>query len=116
MIRVKNMFISDVQPPIKEGLWLKVTSEGVILYFIEAGTPKPLKLVDDQGTASVIDDTIQNLVGSVSDAKTDNTINGAKAYAKNQADTLKGASGDESSEMTLYGLKAYVDEQIASLG
>ena len=24
MLRIKNTFISDVQPPVRDGLWLKV--------------------------------------------------------------------------------------------
>lgn len=115
MLRIKNTFISDVQPPIKDGLWLKVVDGGVALYLMENGTPKPLKVIDDGGTSSTADNVVQDLVGKNTDKKTDNTINGAKAYAKDQADTLMGTAEDEATDMTLYGLKAYVDAQIAAI-
>ena len=124
MIRIKNTFVSDVKPPIQEGLWLKVVDGGVALYLIEGGCEKPLKVVEDAGTATNVDDTVAeaaskvktDLVGKSTDAKTANTINGAKKYAEDQASTLLGTAQDAETEMTLYGLKAYVDSQIASLG
>lgn len=120
MIRIKNAFISDVQPEISEGLWLKVVDGGVVLYFIEAGTPKPLKVVEDNETATVTDDTVaeaaskvkKDLVGKTTDTKTANTINGAKKYAEDQAASVVGTAQDASTEMTLYGLKAYIDAQV----
>lgn len=111
MIRIKNAFISDVQPAISNGLWLKLVNGGAALYLIDGGTPKPLKLVDDNGTASTQDDTAQDLVGSVEDKKTANTINGAKAYADDVKDTVTGTAEDTAEDLTLYGLKAYIDSK-----
>jgi hypothetical protein len=101
-------------------LWLRVIGGKVALYLIEAGTSKPLQLVDDNDTASSQDDILaettkkvkSDLVGKSTDAKTANTINGAKTYAKNQADTLLGTAEDAATEMTLYGLKAYIDSKV----
>jgi len=112
MIRIKNTFISDLQPAINDGLWLKVVDGGVTLYLIEGGTPKPLKLVDDNSTAKTSDDTVQDLVGSVEDEKTANTINGAKAYADDVKDTVTGTAEDTADDLTLYGLKAYIDSKV----
>lgn len=120
MLKIKNTFVSDVQPSISDGLWLKVVGGKVALYLIEAGTPKPLQLVDDNSTATPQDDTIAettkkvktDLIGSALDAKTADTINGAKTYAKDQADTLLGTAEDTATEMTLYGLKAYIDSKV----
>ena len=120
MLRIKNTFVSDVQPPISDGLWLKVVGGKVALYLIEAGTPKPLQLVDDNSTTTHQDDTIaettkkvkSDLVGNSTDAKTADTINGAKTYAKDKADTLLGTEQDTATEMTLYGLKAYIDSKV----
>ena len=120
MLKIKNTFVSEMQPAISNGLWLKVVGGKVALYLIEAGTPKPLQLVDDNSTATPLDDTIaettkkvkSDLVGKSTDAKTANTINGAKTYAKDQADTLLGTAEDASTEMTLYGLKAYIDSKV----
>ena len=120
MLKIKNTFVSEMQPAISNGLWLKVVGGKVALYLIEAGTPKPLQLVDDNSTATHLDDTIaettkkvkSDLVGKSTDAKTANTINGAKTYAKDQADTLLGTAEDASTEMTLYGLKAYIDSKV----
>ena len=120
MLKIKNTFVSEMQPAISNGLWLKVVGGKVALYLIEAGTPKPLQLVDDNSTATHLDDTIaettkkvkSDLVGKSTDAKTANTINGAKTYAKDQADTLLGTAEDTATEMTLYGLKAYIDSKV----
>ena len=122
MIRIKNTFVSDVQPDVANGLWLKVVSGGVSLYLIDGGTPKPLQLVDDKGSATPQDDTVaettkkvkSDLVGKSTDEKTADTINGAKTYAKDQADTLLGTAEDTAADMTLYGLKAYIDSKVPS--
>ena len=120
MMRIKNAFISDVQPPITDGLWLKVVNGKVAFYLIEGGNPKPLQPVDDNNTTTPQDDTLAettkkvktDLIGSALDAKTANTINGAKTYAKDQADTLKGTAEDTAADLTLYGLKAYIDSKV----
>lgn len=120
MLRIKNTFVSELQPAVSDGLWLKVIGGKVALYLIEAGTPKPLQLVDDNNTAASQDDTIaettkkvkSDLVGKSTDAKTANTINGAKTYAKDQANSLLGTAEDTATEMTLYGLKAYIDSKV----
>lgn len=120
MLRIKNTFVSELQPAVPDGLWLKVIGGKVALYLIEAGTPKPLQLVDDNNTAASQDDIIvettkkvkSDLVGKSTDAKTANTINGAKTYAKDQANSLLGTAEDTATEMTLYGLKAYIDSKV----
>lgn len=106
-----DLYISNNAPSVKEGVaWLKPVEGGFVLYVLNGGW-KPLKLVDDKNTQSETDDTVQNLIGSVQDAKTANTINGAKAYAKDAADAVLGTASDTSDEMTLYGLKAYIDSK-----
>lgn len=122
MLRVKNTFISELQPNISSGLWLKVIDGKVALYLIEGGSAKPLQLVDDNSTATTQDDIVaettkkvkSDLIGNSTDAKTADTINGAKTYAKDQADTLLGTAEDVATEMTLYGLKAYIDSKVPS--
>jgi hypothetical protein len=124
MIKIKNTFVSDVKPQIQDGLWLKVIDGGVALYLIENGSEKPLKVVEDTGTAISVDDIVadtaskvkSDLVGKDTDTKTSDTINGAKKYAEDQASAILGTAEDESTDMTLYGLKAYVDSQIEALG
>lgn len=116
MIRIKNAYVSPEQPAVGCGLWLKPVSGGFAAYLIEGATITPLKLVDDNSTATPVDDAVQDLVGSVQDKKTDNTINGAKAYAKDQADTLMGTEDDTAADMTLYGLKAYIDSKVPAQG
>lgn len=115
MVRIKNVYLSKEQPGVANGLWLKPVTGGYAAYLIDAGNITALKLVDDNGTASTADDTVQDLIGKDTDKKTANTINGAKAYAKDQADTLMGTAEDEATDMTLYGLKAYVDAQIQGI-
>ena len=89
---------------------------GFVLYLLLGGTWTPLKLVDTNDTPSIADDTIQNLVGSVQDDGSANTINGAKAYAEAIGTELVGDPTDAATNMTLYGLKNYIDAQIEALG
>lgn len=121
MFRIKNAFVSDVQPPVSDGLWFKMINGKVALYLIEGGNPKPLQLVDDKNTTKPQDDTLAeaaakvktDLVGTALDAGTADTINGAKAYAAGKASDIIGDAEDTAEDMTLYGLKAYIDAQIA---
>lgn len=108
-----DSFVSNNAPNVKEGLWIKPVAGGVALYYLEGGKWNPLVLVDDQGTASDADGVVQDLIGTNNDNKNKNTIYGAKAYAKDQADTLKGSAEDDKDTMTLYGLKAYIDDKTA---
>ena len=107
-----NTVISQDAPNLKNALWLKPVEGGFAFYALFNGQWQPLKLVDDGGTASTIDDVVQDLVGKNTDEKNDDTIWGAKVYAKDQADTLLGTDQDEATDMTLYGLKAYIDSKV----
>ena len=121
---ILKVVVSKEAPNVKNALWLKPVSGGFGLYALFNGRWQPFKLMDDNGTISEGDDTIaettaaakEELIGSVQDAKTANTINGAKAYAKDAADAVIGTSSDTSTDLTLNGLKAYIDAQIAALG
>lgn len=115
---ILKTFLSDVQPAVHCGLWLKPVDGGFALYLIGNGNVQPLNLVDTNNTPSDADDTAEtadgikaDLVGSVQDGKTANTINGAKAYAEDVKDTVTGTDADTSADLTLYGLKAYIDEK-----
>ena len=115
-----DLYIGSSAPSVNKGAaWLKPVAGGFVLYVLDNGW-KPLKLVDDKGTNSEEDDTVEDvkteLIGSVQDEASANTINGAKAYATSVGAELVGDATDVSSNMTLYGLKKYVDEQIESLG
>lgn len=112
-----NLYISRTAPHAGLGsVWLKPVSGGYALYILEDGW-KPVKLIDDKGTSSEADDTIAEtaseikteLIGSVQDEGTENTINGAKAYANSKASDIIGTSSDTGEDLTLYGLKAYID-------
>ena len=110
-----DLYISKDAPNVRGGAaWLKPVDGGFALYVLENGW-KPLRLVDDKGTLDEKDDITQDLIGSVQDKRTANTINGAKAYAKDAAEAVVGKASDKSSAKTIYGLKAYIDEQIAGL-
>lgn len=115
-----DLYIGNVVPNVNRGsAWLKPVNGGFALYVLDGGW-KPLKLVDDKGTHSEGDDALEDvkteLVGSVQDEASANTINGAKAYATSVGAELVGDATDASSNMTLYGIKNYIDEQIAGLG
>lgn len=112
-----NLYISRTAPHVGLGsVWLKPVSGGYALYILGDGW-KPVKLIDDKGTSSEADDTIAEtaseikteLIGSVQDEGTENTINGAKAYANSKASDIIGTSSDTGEDLTLYGLKAYID-------
>ena len=52
-----NCYISNDAPSVaSSALWLKPYGEGFTLYFLEGGRWKPLKIVDDQSTATPSDD------------------------------------------------------------
>jgi len=115
-----DLYIGSNAPSAINGVaWLKPVDGGFALYVLDNGW-KPLKLVDDKGTHSEIDDTVEDvkteLIGSVQDEASANTINGAKAYATSVGAELVGDATDASSNMTLYGIKNYIDEQIEALG
>jgi hypothetical protein len=101
--------------PGKAGIWLQPVDGGYVLRVFDGGW-KNLKLIDEGATSQLNDDKVQDLIGSVQDDRSANTINGAKATANYFAGQVLGTDGDTSSDMTLYGLKAYIDEQIAGLG
>ena len=114
---------SDTIPKVKNCLWLKPVSGGFALYFVGNGACTPLNLVDTNGTSDVQDDIAKSvsglkndLIGSVQDEASSNTINGAKAYATAVGSELVGDATDETTSMTLYGLKNYIDAQIQGLG
>lgn len=99
-----DLYISNREPKVSSSAaWLKPVNGGVVLYVMDGGW-KPLKLVDDVKT---------ELIGSIQDEASANTINGAKAYATSVGAELVGDATDASSNMTLYGIKKYIDEQLA---
>lgn len=107
-----KLIFSSKEPNTRNCVWAKPVNGGFALYMLQDGIMTPLKVMDDKDTSSIADDVIQDLVGKSTDAKTADTINGAKTYAKDQADTLLGTEEDTASDMTLYGLKAYIDSKV----
>lgn len=115
-----DLYIGSSAPLVNNGAaWLKPMNGGFALYVLDNGW-KPLKLVDDKNTPSEGDDTVEDakaeLIGSVQDEASADTINGAKAYATSVGAELVGDATDASSNMTLHGIKKYIDEQIEALG
>lgn len=102
--------VSPIAPKGKCDLWLKPVEGGVELYVMYGCKWQPLKVVNAEASKSA------DVIGSVQDKAAANTINGAKAYAKEAVDAVVGAKGDTAKDMTLYGLKKYIDKQISSLG
>lgn len=124
MAVLKRYYIEEEQPQIAEGLWLKKVSGGYSLYLIVGGVAQPLKLVDDNSTTTPTDDVVEpgssatydEIVGSVQDTGTADTINGAKAYADSVGEAITGTAEDTSEDLTLYGLKAYIDSKTTNSG
>ena len=113
MISVKTI-ISETKPNVLYGLWLKPMDGGFAAYIIESGAIKSLKLVDDKNTEDTEDDKVIDYIGSIQDSKSANTINGAKAYAKEVKKVLLGKSSDTESDLTLHGLKKYIDSKLSN--
>lgn len=109
-----DLIFSNNAPNQRNVVWAKPVDGGFALYLLDGGMWKPLKLVDDKGTEDEKDDTVQNLIGSVQDKKSANTINGAKAFAKDATQKIIGTKSDEASDLTLYGLRAYIDKKASS--
>lgn len=107
MISVKT-FISTIKPAVADCLWVKPTSNGFELILIEAGQEKQLKIANAKS-----ENNEKNLIGSVQDEKNANTINGAKAYAKDLKNALVGNPGDTAVDLTLYGLRTLIEERTA---
>lgn len=114
MVECKLIF-SNTEPNVRNCVWAKPVEGGFTLYMLQAGTMTPLKVVDDNGTEDAEDDVVQNLVGSVQDKKSANTINGAKAYARELKKDIVGKISDTSTDLTLNGLKTYIDKKIKEL-
>lgn len=119
MIVIKKIYFSSVKPQDPNCLWLKPVEGGFTAYLIIRSNETPLKLIDDNGTRTTKDDVVvdsnsmlSSLIGSVQDEKSANTINGAKAYAKEIVDAVIGTTEDTSSDLTLNGIKAYINEQL----
>ena len=109
-----ELFFSNNAPNQRNVVWAKPVDGGFTLYLLDGGTWKPLKLVNDKNTEDEKDDTVQDLIGSVQDKESANTINGAKAFAKDATQKIVGTKSDDASDMTLYGLKAYVDKKVSN--
>ena len=110
MITVKT-FISSVKPAVPHGLWLKPVEGGFEAYMIDGGAEKALKLVDAPKEEKKAEDNLEAIIGSVQDEQFANTINGAKAYAKDLKNAITGTPGDAATDLTLYGLRTLIEER-----
>lgn len=110
MVIVKT-FISKEKPAVANGLWLKPVDGGFVVYLLSGSSVKPLKLVNGDSAQPAKEDKPIDLIGSVRDKKSANTINGAKAYAKDIKNAIIGKPEDDPSELTLNGLKALIEER-----
>ena len=111
-----DLYISNTAPNVRgAAAWLKPTKGGYELVIIDGGE-KPLVTEDNSNNVAFDADVIKNeVIGSVKDKKSANTINGAKAYAKDIKDAIVGKSSDTLADLTLKGLKAYIDKKLAEL-
>lgn len=53
-----GIMCSNVPPKYKDYLWLKPVNSGFVLYYLWNGAWQPLKLVNNNGTAALADDTL----------------------------------------------------------
>jgi hypothetical protein len=110
-----DLYISNTAPNVRgAAAWLKPTKGGCELVIIDGGE-KPLVVSNNKQDTNIIDSVKNDMIGSVKDKKSANTINGAKAYANDVKKAVVGTPSDTSSDLTLNGLKAYINEQIASV-
>lgn len=103
--------------PKSNNLWLKPIDGGFALYACYNGKWQAMKLSDtSEDTSPALPDEVKTeLIGSVKDKKTANTINGAKAYAEDAFKKVVGTKSDDASDLTLYGLKAYIETKLAEI-
>ena len=74
-----NINVSYDAPKHPKGsLWLKPVKDGFVLYWLNEGIWKPLKVVDEKNTASIIDDEpIDGSKIKIDDSSTSGTLLGA---------------------------------------
>ena len=70
--------ISNEAPSCKDALWIKPESDSFVLYLLDGGMWKPLKLVDDNATPILNDDK----------AKTNYKVTDITALTSKQCDSL----------------------------
>lgn len=109
-----DLYISKNAPNARNAAWLKPVDGGFALYVLLAGEWQPLKLTESKEAVKK-EDIAQDLIGSVKDKKTANTINGAKAFVRDAMTGIIGTPKDASSDLTLNGLKAYIDEKVTAV-
>ena len=71
-MEIKSIIYSNIEPKSTNSLWLKPVKEGVCIYIFDGGW-KPLRVVNDNDTISIADDTVVDVEGI--DKKTDEIIN-----------------------------------------
>ena len=99
---------------MRDALWIKPVQDGFEAYILNGGKWVSQK-IGNEVPALNTEGLKAEIVGSVKDKKSANTINGAKKYAEDVKDTVVGRAGDTATDLTLYGLKAYVDEQVKGI-
>ena len=111
-MQILKPVLSENPPMVKDALWIKPVQGGFEAYVLIGGS-----WVSQKAGAAAIDttDLKSEIIGSVKDKKSANTINGAKKYAEDVKEAVVGKASDTSTDMTLHGLKSYVDEQMKEI-
>ena len=95
-MRYYSVVISKDAPSVKDALWAQPVSGGFVLYLLDAGVWQPLKVVDDNDTAVLSDDSTVNVKNKAD--KVSSAVNGNLAALNskgNLTDSGKKASDFE---------------------
>lgn len=55
-MKILKLAVSNTAPNVRDCAWLKPVGDGFMLYALEGGTWKPLKVANDGGTPAIADD------------------------------------------------------------
>lgn len=113
-MQILKPVFSENPPSVRDALWIKPVQDGFEAYILNGGKWVPQK-IGNEVPALNTEGLKAEIVGSVKDKKSANTINGAKKYAEDVMEAVVGKASDTSADMTLHGLKAYVDEQMKEI-
>ena len=88
-MKSSKIIIANEAPSVRDAIWAKPVDGGYALYLLENGTWKPIKTMDDNDTASLIDDAVNESTSSLKKYADTAYINSG-TFAKKPSSPKKG--------------------------